>query len=132
MTTPFRIVRRAPLRRYTQPRRYTRPRPIRRHPRRNQAEDPAYRAWIITLPCVVCQRYGYRQTTRTEGHHHGPRGLSQKAPDRRLLPICIVHHQSGSTAIHVLGRRFAEYHGIDLEAEIARLNARYDARAEAA
>lgn len=112
-------------------RRYTRPRPRRR--KRPAGRDPQYRAWILRQPCLVCRIHGYRQCTRTEGHHPGPRGLGQKVPDRRQLPICTVHHRSGSVSAHVLGKKFAEYHGIDLEAAIRRLNALYDLRyAEAA
>lgn len=81
----------------------------------------------------MCRIHGYRQCTRTEGHHPGPRAFGRKAPDRRILPFCTVHHRTGSASVHVLGRRFAAFHGIDLEAEIRRLNATYGSRyAEAA
>jgi hypothetical protein len=106
-------------------------RPIRRRPRPNPGDDPAYRVYILSLPCLVCARHGFRQCTATEGHHYGPRGLSQKAPDRRMLPLCRVHHRTGSAAIHVLGKRFAGYHGLDLEAEVWGLNARFGVGSEA-
>ncbi len=120
------------LRRLTPLRRYTRPRPRKRRKTPVSGSDAAYRAYILTQPCVICRRHGFRQCAPTEGHHYGPRGLGQKVPDRRLLPLCTPHHRTGAAAIHVLGRRFAEYHGIDPEAEIRRLNAQFDAHAEAA
>jgi hypothetical protein len=85
--------------------------------------DRAYLAWIHTLPCLV----GERQTTPTEAHHAGPRAFGRKAPARCALPLCREHHRTGRTAVHRLGKQFWAYHGIDPQAEIARLNKEFDA-----
>lgn len=89
-------------------------------------KDPKYLTWIRSLPCLICQHHGERQQYPTEAHHYGPRGLGQKVPDRQAIPLCIDHHRTSRTAVHVLGRRFAEFHGIDIWQEIERLNQQYD------
>lgn len=51
-----------------------------------------YLKWIRTLPCAAAGN------SRCEGHveasHHGPRGMSQKTDDYRVLPLCWQHHHA--------------------------------------
>lgn len=48
------------------------------------AGDPAYLAWVRSLPCVSCGR-----PPRSEAHHVTMgRGLGQKAPDDQAVPLC--------------------------------------------
>jgi hypothetical protein len=93
---------------------------------KNSQRDPAYLTWIRSLPCLICQHHGERQQTPTEAHHFGPRGLSQKVPDRQAVPLCIEHHRTGRTAVHVLGKRFADHHCIEIWQAIEQLNQQYD------
>jgi len=90
-------------------------------------KDPKYMAWLHTLPCAV----------RVEGedsgcfgpitaHHAGTRGLRQKCPDREAIPLCFGHHQEGPKAIHRIGKRFWNTHGLDKEVLIAELNRVYE------
>lgn len=104
-------------------RRYTRPRPRSQKPRTGR--DAAYRLWIRSLRCLVCASHGATQCTPTEGHHYGPRAFGRKTPDSRLIPLCAVHHRTGSASVHVLGRSFAAVHGLDIEAAIVEFNERY-------
>ena len=73
------------VQRRTYIRRHTRPRPRSRKSRAGR--DRAYRAWILALPCLICEAHGFTQCT--------------------------------------LGRGFAAYHGLDIEAAIVNLNERY-------
>ena len=41
------------------------------------------------------------------------------------IPLCSSHHRTGKDAHHVLGRNFAEHHGVDMAQLIARYNALY-------
>ena len=78
----------------------------------------AYKAWIRTLPCLLCG------TTRgIEPCHTGPHGMGQKASDFTCVPACAWHHRHGKDAIDVLGKRFGEHHGIDMDELRERLNA---------
>ena len=95
--------------------------------RRKPTDDPDYLDWIRTLPCIVCQTKGERQTTPTTAHHHGPRAYSARVSDRRAIPLCFErHHLFGPAAVHVLGRRFEEYHEIDADELIRTLNESYE------
>ena len=87
-------------------------------------DDPAYLEWIATQPCIVC---GWK----AEPHHAGPRGLSQRSSDREALPFCRRHHRrvglgGGPDSVHVLGKRFWQFHGIDRIEAIQEHNARYE------
>jgi hypothetical protein len=83
------------------------------------ARNPRYLAFIRTLPCAVC---GTRRNI--EAAHTGPRGLGQKAPDTSAIPLCVKHHRTGSDSYHKLGRRFAQYHRLDIQAIVRKLNAK--------
>lgn len=75
-------------------------------------QDPGYRAWIRTLPCCICQQWGFLikgYPGTVECAHVGARGLGQKCPDRETLPLCVWHHRTGPQAVHVLGRNFWNY-----------------------
>jgi len=97
-------------------------------PRRAANADHDYLEWIRNQPCLICALRDRKQSTKTDPHHFGPRGFSQKVPDRQAIPLChFEHHIFGREAIHVLGRAFGRHHGMDPEKEIVRLNAEYDA-----
>lgn len=78
--------------------------------------DEKHLAWIRTLPCSIshCRR-------RSEACHTGGHGISQKAPDRRAIPLCPLHHKE----YHRIGRRkFELSYELDIEGLIAKLNER--------
>lgn len=88
-------------------------------------KDPEYLAFLHTLPCVVCEKMGVKQTYRTEAAHVGDRGMSQKCPDKEAIPLCLVHHREGPQSQHVLGKLFWDFHGIDRDGLILSLKQRY-------
>ncbi len=65
--------------------RHERPRPALAKPLK-RALAPHYLAFVRTLPCIVC---GKRPS---EPDHHGPRGMSRKTDDYRVVPLCHQHH----------------------------------------
>lgn len=83
-------------------------------------ESTAYKAFVASLPCAVCGRMP------VEVAHCGTRGLGQKGSDFETLPLCTEHHRTGPSAAHHLGKRFFEFHGIDREALIKRLQSVYE------
>jgi hypothetical protein len=89
--------------------------------------DPAYLAWIRTLPCVVCLAGEISQHSPTEAAHVGERGLRQKCSDRHTVPLCGEHHREGPYAQHRIGARFWMFWGLDRDAIIADLQRRYPA-----
>ena len=88
--------------------------------------NPKYLNWIRTLPCLICERQGKHQTSRTEAHHAGEHGYGRKAADSTAIPLCgVEHHREGRQAVHVIGKRFGVVHGIDVTEEMVRLNREY-------
>ncbi len=103
---------------------------VRRGPPRRGAEvDEPYKAWIRTLPCVVCEMLSIRswqfRFLTIEAAHVGERGLGQKAPDRQCVPLCIEHHTAGAHSVHVLGKRFWTHWNLDRFELIADYNRRW-------
>jgi len=90
-------------------------------------KDAAYLAWLHNFPCVVCVSLNVPQTSPTEAAHCGPRGLSQKCPDRLALPICRDHHREGQFCQHALGRFFFQHYDLDRDELFAKFQLRYEA-----
>jgi hypothetical protein len=91
-----------------------------------RARFKLYLEWLHSLPCVVCERLGLTQKSRTEAAHTGVRGLRQKASDLEAIPLCgVEHHRLGRHSHHVLGKRFFEYHGIDRDALVRSLQQQF-------
>ncbi len=90
--------------------------------RKKTGKDKAYLAWLHELPCSL---FPCHMPSRgiIEAAHIGPRGLSQKVPDRQAIPLCRGHHE----ALHKLGPKdFWIIANLDPRAIIARLNAEYE------
>ena len=92
-------------------------------PRRER--DPKYLEWIRELPCIIHGNKCAVSESADPNHilqkGHGKTG--SKCSDRRTLPFCRWHHD----CYHAEGRvKFEIAYGIDLEAEIRRLNQLYD------
>lgn len=56
--------------------------------------DPAYLRKVRSLPCCICEAWGYEQTSPTTAHHviMGRYG-NVKTPDRAAIPLCDGCHQ---------------------------------------
>lgn len=98
----------------------TRDRKRRRSGRRARRKDPAYLAWLARRRCLVCSRWP------VELHHVPPKSHAGDWHDRKTVPLCREHHR-GASGWHGLGssEAFRERWGIDLAAEVARLNGLY-------
>jgi hypothetical protein len=94
---------------------------------KQRPRDFSYMAWITLQTCCVCESQHSPQFSKSYAHHAGPRGLSQKSPDRTCIPLCWRHHDRNSTAsIHSLGKRFWGVYGLDRNALIREYNERYE------
>lgn len=83
----------------------------RRPPRR--IVDPEYRAFILAKPCLASKR------RPVEGHHvRRMTGMGVRSSDYRMVPIWWKLHGE----VQGRDRFWWEEHGIDVEAEIRRLN----------
>ena len=61
--------------------------------------DARYKAYVRLFPCVGCGT-----TRRIEAAHIGPHGISQKASDLDVCPLCEECHRTGKEALHKIGR----------------------------
>lgn len=64
--------------------------------RQPREEDPAYLAYVRTLPCMICQRPGPNDPahlrTGARQYNKPPTGMGEKPSDCWVLPLCRTHH----------------------------------------
>ena len=117
-------MKRTPLPRPTKPlARSTKPIPKRRKtPRRGRVVDIPFLDWMATQPCCVTGR-------RPATTHHVREFGSQKNDRRAIRLVAELHlHEAGNFSIERIGKdKFEERWGINIEDEIAKVNARYRA-----
>lgn len=101
------------------------PRRVQRKIRRGPARDPAYRAWIRTLPCTICGA-GWR----VEAAHTGSDGgMAMKPSDYSCIPLCRNCHTAAKGAYHRIGKfAFERAYSIDLQALVKALNVSWAAQ----
>lgn len=88
--------------------------------RKGPARNARYRAWIRTLPCLVCG-----QTGAEAAHTGDDGGLALKSSDYSCVPLCADCHtmRPDSYHRHPGGREgFERQHNLDLKREVKRLN----------
>lgn len=100
-------------------------------------KDPAYLEYIRSLRCCVCVHIeatsswrevhprGTMQKSLTEAAHVGPRGISQKCPDRETLPLCALHHREGQFSQHSMGKLFWKHFDLNRDELLAMYQMRY-------
>lgn len=88
--------------------------PMKAKPRKpRDGDDKAYLAAVRSLPCVICDGWGYRQITKTEAHHTICGRFGQhKTPDRQAIPLC-QHHHTGADGIHTQRAWWVQQFGSD-------------------
>lgn len=58
-----------------------------------RVDDAKYRHMVRTLPCAVCEAYGFKQTSDTEFHHTiSGRHSQAKTSCCFGIPLCQCHH----------------------------------------
>lgn len=88
---------------------------------RGPARDWRYRAWIRTLPCLVCGRTG-----ADAAHTGSDGGMSLKASDYSCVSLCREHHTMRSDSYHYLGRgAFERRHCLNLVQTVKVLNVQW-------
>jgi hypothetical protein len=110
----------------------------RRSPRQKTAErDRAYLAWMHTHGCLLAGKHPESPcsgalTVHYLRHVRHADGTIERTGrlDRRTLPLCQGHHQTGPQAVHRMtadhGREWERFFGVDSEQEVRRYNALFD------
>lgn len=101
-------------------------------PKVKKIRDRAYLEFVRSLPCIICGKVG------VEAHHQAEKGhgtTGGKPGDERVLPVCVYHHSFGGTkqypgSIHgpgkLTGWSFWEFHGVDIERYMKRIQAAFE------
>lgn len=103
-------------------------RKIRSKPRRGRIRDKHYLAWIHTQPCIVSGMIHIERSAHVEAHHVRRHG--EQKNDYRTVPLLARFHRltsGGELTVEHGKQRFEQAYGVNIEAEIARLNAKYEA-----
>lgn len=114
-------MKRTRLHRYTRIRRFT---PLQQRSRTNKRPpaESAYLRWIRSLRCVVCEALAPNEAAHTKVL--GRAGLSRKASNRSVIPLCAFCHRLAKDSYHQLTPedRWASHHSLDLTGLVQRLN----------
>lgn len=95
-----------------------------------RVDDPKYRHMVRTLPCAVCEAYGFTQTSDTEFHHTISGRYSQaKTSCCYGIGLCGCHHTGqrhdrdrNKVAIHDDKPEWEDRYGLDTEYTAATLD----------
>ncbi len=63
-----------------------------------------HKSRVAALGCILCRNLGYGETPPQLHHVREGQGMSQRASDMLVIPLCPEHHQGG-TGLHGLGTR---------------------------
>lgn len=94
----------------------------RRRPRRGRVVDKPYLAWMATQRCCI--------TGEWPATTHHVRFCGSQKDDRRTIRLVdrlhmLTHAKPGVPCVEQGKDHFESFHGVDIEAEIAKANARY-------
>lgn len=62
---------------------------------------------VAAVGCILCRHLGYGETPAALHHVREGQGMSQRAADVLVVPLCPEHHQ-GASGFHGLGARAFE------------------------
>jgi len=65
---------------------------------------------VAALGCILCRHQGLGETPATLHHVREGQGMSQRASDWLVIPLCKEHHQ-GKSGIH--GGQFYQLYRLD-------------------
>ena len=58
-----------------------------------------YKSRVASLGCILCRHFDLGETPATLHHVREGQGMSQRASDFLVIPLCKEHHQ-GKTGVH--------------------------------
>lgn len=66
--------------------------------------DRAHMDKVARVGCILCKHLGYDETPAEIHHIREGQGMSQRASNFLVVPLCPEHHRGGS-GVHGLGER---------------------------
>lgn len=72
---------------------------------------------VANLGCICCHLMGFPDTPAEIHHIRTGQGMSQRASNYDVIPLCHTHHRTGDygTAIHKGQKAFEKRYGTELE-----------------
>lgn len=79
--------------------------------------EKEHRNKVAALGCIVCLNRGNPDTPAQLHHIRAGQGMSQRAGEYEVIPLCPYHHQHGGlgNAIHAGQTTWEANHGSELE-----------------
>ena len=73
--------------------------------------------WVASLPCILCKAGFYSHSKHVQAHHllkpyKGTRGMSRRAGDENVIPLCFHHHSQLHTKF---GNEFSFFQSYGLQ-----------------
>lgn len=70
---------------------------------------------VAELCCIACKKIGFDDTPAELHHIRDGQGMSQRASNFEVIPLCPIHHRHGIDAIHRSKKLFTENFGTERE-----------------
>lgn len=79
--------------------------------------EKEYMSAVAELGCVVCRNLNYGPTPAVIHHIRAGQGMSQRAGNALILPLCPQHHNMGGhgVAIHAGQKEWESLYGSELD-----------------
>jgi hypothetical protein len=79
--------------------------------------EKEYMNSVAQLGCIACSNMGYMDTPAELHHIRTGQGMSQRASNYDVIPLCPYHHRSGGhgNAVHAGQKTWEANHGTELE-----------------
>jgi hypothetical protein len=82
-----------------------------------QEIEKKYMDRVSELGCIVCRNQKYGKNPAVIHHIRTGQGISQRAPNGLIIPLCPMHHNMGGhgVAIHSGQKQWENLYGTELE-----------------
>ena len=82
--------------------------------------DKKHLEYVASLPCILCKAGFYSHSHNVQAHHllkpwNGVRGMSLRAGDDNVIPLCFKHHSELHTKFGSEAK-FFEHYGMSADA----------------
>lgn len=80
-------------------------------------EEKRHLAKVAALGCIVCRNEGFGRTAAEIHHVRNGQGMSQRASNFEVIPLCHAHHRTGGRGIafHAGKQAFESKYGTERE-----------------
>jgi hypothetical protein len=70
---------------------------------------------VAATGCIACRKIGFEDTPAELHHIRNGQGMSQRASNYEVIPLCPTHHRHGKNSIHLGKLSFEAEFGTERE-----------------